>query len=47
MNHPVAEGLVWLIFFLPVASFFVIAVALRGIGRWPPPCSPSARSAPG
>ena len=30
MNHPVAEGLVWLIFFLPVASFFVIAVALRG-----------------
>lgn len=29
MNEPVAEGLVWLIFFLPVASFFAIAVVLR------------------
>ena len=29
MNESVAEGLVWLIFFLPVASFFAIAVVLR------------------
>ena len=29
MNEPVAEGLVWLIFFLPVASFFAITVGLR------------------
>ena len=29
MNEPVAEGLIWLIFFLPVASFFAITVGLR------------------
>ena len=29
MNEPVAEGLVWLIFFLPVASFVAITVGLR------------------
>ena len=31
MNAPVAEGLTWLIFFLPVASFFAITVGLRRI----------------
>ena len=33
MNQPVAEGLVWLIFFLPVASFFLITLFLRGRPR--------------
>ena len=33
MSEPVPEGIIWLIFFLPVASFAAIALWLRRAPR--------------
>ena len=34
MSEPVPEGIIWLIFFLPLASFVVIAAGLRRAPTW-------------